>query len=238
MRTLLAAVVLLMTLLAACSGSAAPGAGQATNAPTTGPDATGAPGSVPAATDGASAASTTVIPPECAKGLGEYLVAIEPLVSKFDPAKDTLGDLYDADDAAAGKADELLTANDSKAPYSCSEVGLEWAYFDLNTPWDAVLAVAADTAPGTVGYLNGLRATAALDAAKLADYGIDGCDAAVTTIKKAVKGQSVSGVDKLDFKDAVELLGRYKAYMSDVQDEVCPPDALGNKEFDFMAPGQ
>lgn len=239
MRRLLSTLVgLPLILLMGCSGSAAPGGGLVTSGPTSGSVPTDAPGSVPAATDGASAATTTVLPADCAKGLGEYLVAIEPLVSKFDPAKDTLGALYKADDAAADKAMELLTANDSRAPYSCSDVGLEWAYFDASSPWDAVLAVAAATAPGTVGYLNGLRATAALDAAKLADYGIDGCDAAVTTIKKAVKGESVSGIDKLDFKDAVELLGRYKAYMNDVQDDVCPPDALGNKEFDFMAPGQ
>ena len=124
---------------AACSGSAAPGGSQVTNAPTKGADATEAAGSVPAASDEPSGATTTVLPAECAEGLGKYLVAIEPLVAKFDPAKDTLGALYKAEDAAGDKAYELLQANNSTAPYSCSEVGLEWAYFDAHTPWDAVL---------------------------------------------------------------------------------------------------
>lgn len=242
MRRLLPPLVVpLMVVLVGCSSSAAPGGGQATTAPTAGPDATNGPESVAPATDDASAATTTALPADCAKGLGEYLVAIEPLVAKFDPAKDTLGDLYKVDDAAGDKAMELLTANDSRAPYSCSEVGLEWAYFDANTPWDAVLAVANDAAPGTVGYLNGLRANAALDEAKLADYGIDGCDGAVSSIKKDVKALSkkkLSGVDEMDFQAGVELLGRYKAYMHDVQDEKCPRDALGNDEFGFMSPGR
>lgn len=241
MRRLLPPLVaMLMILLAACSGSAAPGGSQATNAPTKGSDATGAARSAPAATDEPSGAATTVLPADCAEGLGKYLVAIEPLVAKFDPAKDTLGALYKAEDVAGDKAYELLQANDSTAPYSCSEVGLEWAYFDSRTPWDAVLGVAGDAAPGTVGYLNGLRATAALDGAKLAEYGIDGCDAAVSSIKKDVKARSkkVSGIDEMAFQDGVELLGRYKAYMHDVQDEECPRDALGNDEFDFMGPRQ
>ena len=135
---------MVLFLLAGCSGGAAPGGGQATTGPTTGADATQPPGSAVApGTDEASAASAVALPADCAEGLGKYLVAIEPLVSKFDPAKDTLGDLYKADDKAGDKAYELLQANDSRAPYSCSEVGLEWAYFDASTPWDAVLAVAA-----------------------------------------------------------------------------------------------
>ena len=60
------------------------------------------------------------------------------------------------------------------------------------------------------------------------------------SIKKDVKARSkkVSGIDEMAFQDGVELLGRYKAYMHDVQDEECPRDALGNDEFDFMGPRQ
>jgi hypothetical protein len=233
-------VILPMVLLVACGGGAVPGGGQATNAPTAAAGATEAPEEVPQATDEPSGAATTVIPADCAKGLGDYLVAIEPSVAKFDPAKDTLAGLYKAKDAAHDKGMELLDANDNRATYSCSEVGLEFAYFDSSTPWDAVLVIAAASAPGTVAYLKGLRDNAALDEAKLADYGIDGCDAAVSSIKKDVKAQSkkVSGVDKLDFEDGIELYGRYKAYMHDVQDEKCPRDELGNDEFMFMSGGR
>ena len=239
-RLLPLGMVLLLGSVAGCSGGAAPGGGQATTGPTTVAGATNGPESAAPPMDEGSAATTTALPADCAKGLGEYLVAIEPLVAKFDPAKDTLAALYKAKDAAHEKGMELLDANDSRAPYSCSDVGLEWAYFDSRTPWDAVLAVANDAAPGTVGYLTGLRSNAALDEAKLADYGIDGCDAAVSSIKKDVKAGSknASGVDKLDFQKAIELLGHYKAYMHDVQDEVCPRDQLGNKEWDFMGSGR
>ena len=108
-------------------------------------------------------------------------------MAKFDPAKDTLGALYKAEDAAGDKAHELLQANNSTAPYSCSEVGLEWAYFDAHTPWDAVLVVASGAAPGTVGYLHALRDHAALDEAVLADYGIDGCDGASPASRRTSK---------------------------------------------------
>ena len=37
-------------------------------------------------------------------------------------------------------------------------------------------------------------------------------------------------------EDGLDLVGRYNAYMHEVQDEVCPRDQLGNDEFDFMAP--
>ena len=233
--------VLPMVLLVGCGGGAVSGGAQPTNAPTTGGGATEGPESTVASeTVEPSTASTTTLPAACAKGLGEYLVAIEPVVSTFNPAKDTLGDLYSADERAGEKAYDLLSANNGQAPYSCSEVGLEWAYFDPRTPWEAVLAVAGDTAPGTVEYLKALRTSKALDEAKLADYGIDGCDAAVSSIKKTVKGapKDVAAVDEMDFAEGIDLVGRYNAYMHEVQDEVCPRDQLGNKEFEFMGPAQ
>jgi len=241
-RYLPLALILLMAPVAGCSSAATPSGGQATSGPSAAVGASEepqAPQSAPPASDEPSAATSTVLPADCAEGLGKYLAAIEPLVTKFDPAKDTLGDLYKADDRAGDKAYELLVANDSRAPYSCSEVGLEWAYFDANTPWDAVLIVAADAAPGTVGYLNALRDHAALDVAKLSDYGIDGCDAAVSSIKKDVKAaKKLSGVDEMKLQAGLELLGHYKAYMHDVQNEVCPRDQLGNDEFGFMGSGR
>jgi hypothetical protein len=240
-RVLLAVVVTLAVV--ACSGGAAPGASTETLAASS-PGATAAPdtsASAPSdapASESPSQAATTVIPADCAEGFAAYLAAIEPLVATFDPAKDKLADLYAAQDAAREKSMELLDANDSRAPYSCEEVGLAWAYFDSNTPWDAVMVVAGEAAPGAVGYLTGLRTHAATDGATLADYGIDGCDAAVSGIKQAVRKAKVSGVDKLTFQQGVELVGRYKAYMHDVQDGVCPPDDLGNDEFGFMAPAR
>ena len=96
--------LLVILLLVGCSG----GSGSAsTGSPTTasnspsvsaGSAVSPAPGessaAPPDASPEASAASEAgALPADCAKGLGDYLVAIEPLVSKFDPAKATLGDL-------------------------------------------------------------------------------------------------------------------------------------------------
>ena len=188
MRKLL---TLLVILLVGCSGS--PGSTSTVGQPATsnapsaagGSAASGAPGgpSAPstqasAATSGAPPASTTTaLPADCATGLAAYLVAIEPIVSGFDPAKAKLGDLFTADDKVHEKSMELLDANDSRAPYSCSEVGLEWAYFNSRTPWDAVMAVAGESAPGTVAFLTAVQAISAHDVNTVSVYGIEGCDA-------------------------------------------------------------
>ncbi len=239
---------LLVILLVGCSGgpgSASTGASTASsNSPSApagsavSPAPAGSGAASPVASTEASAASNAgPLPADCAKGLADYLVAIEPLVSKFDPAKATFGDLVTAKDAVQTKSVELLMANDATAPYSCSEVGLEWAYFDSRSPWDAVLVVAGDAAPGTVGYLTAQREMSAMDVNPVTAYGVEGCDAAVASIKKGVKAHSNKGkseVVDMGFKDAVELLGLYRAYMHDVQNEVCPRDVLGNDEFDFF----
>ncbi len=235
---------LLMILLVGCSGAA--GSATPTGEQTAGSSPPSeAPGGSPAPSVEASAASeppaasaATGLPAACAEGFAKYLVAIEPLVSAFDPASGSLADLFSAEEAARSKSMELLTANDSRAPYSCSEVGLEWAYFDSDTPWDAVLAIAADTAPGTVAYLSGLQATSAFDVNTLSVYGIEGCDDAVASIKESVAaemGDGLTRVDEMPFGDAIALVGLYRAYMREVQNEVCPRDELGNDEFGFMA---
>lgn len=142
-----------------------------------------------------------------------------------------------ADQAVGEKSVELLMANNATAPYGCSEAGLGWAYFDSNTPWEAVLAVAADAAPGTVAYLTAVRDMSAIDVAKVSDYGVEGCDAAVAKIKERVAAESsggAAGAEEMGLKDGLALLGLYRAYMRDVQTDACPRDALGNDEFDFF----
>ena len=165
-------LVALAFVLAGCSGgpgaapSGQPSTGSATPAPSVeggtsaapSAEATTAPSEAPSSAAGA-------LPADCAAGFAEYLVAIEPIVASFDPASATLGDLSTADQAVGDKSYELLQANDSTAPYSCPEAGLQWSYFDSNTAWDAALAVAAEAAPGTVAYLTALRTWTGLDVA-------------------------------------------------------------------------
>jgi hypothetical protein len=241
MRKFLPILVILVVGCGGAAGSAPAGTSSTTSsAPApAGSTAPGAPSSEASAapSEGPAASTTAALPADCAQGLGDYLVTIEPLVKGFDPAKATLADLLDADEAVQEKSVELLMANDARAPYSCSEVGLEWAYFDSRTPWDAVLAVAGDAAPGTVPYLTATRTMSAMDVDPVSAYGIEGCDAAVASIKKQVASLTKSGTSKvveMGFDDAVKLLGLYKAYMRDVGNEVCPRDALGNDEFGFM----
>jgi hypothetical protein len=230
--------LLLVLLMVGCSqapGGATTGAAPGSSAPGSGGGPTEAPSSPASAPP--SASTTVVLPADCAAGLAAYLVAIEPIVASFDPATGTLGDLSTVDRATNDKSYELLQANGGRAPYSCSEVGLQWSYFDANSPWDAVLAVAAASAPRTVAYLNGLRATTALDEAELSDYAIAGCDDAVAAIKERVAAQMSAGTDDVEampFDTGLELLGLYKAYIRQVQLEACPRDALGNDEFGFI----
>jgi hypothetical protein len=232
MRKLLA---ILVVLLMGCSGGpgSTPGGGQ-TTAATPQPPASDAPTS---STPAESESAAGVIPADCAKGLTDYLVAIEPIVSGFDPAAAKLGDVPALDENVRVKDMELLDANDGRATYSCSEVGLEWAYFDSKTPWEAVLAIAGDAAPGTVAYLTAMRAMSNMDVAEIADYGVEGCPAAVDAIKKGVAAQTKAGkdgVEEMGLEDGMALLGLYRAYMHDVGEEICPRDELGNDEFGFF----
>ena len=245
MRRLLSVLVIVLVLVG-CSGSPGtaptdgPAAGSsAPSAPSgsSAPGETAAPPSPASAAPSAAAGNTSVLPGACADGLAKYLTEIESIVSSFDPATATLGDLSTADQAVQEKSYELLSANDSRAPYSCSEVGLEWAYFDSNTPWDAVMAVASKAAPGTVAYLTAVRDMAAIDVAKVTDYGVEGCDAAVASIKKRIAAElsgGAEGGEEMGLKEGLALLGLYKAYMADVRNEVCPRDELGNDEFGFF----
>jgi hypothetical protein len=243
MRRLLPLVAILAVGCASAPGSApsaapasAPGGAAAsqpaaaTNAPSVAP-ASGEASTVPSTVPAAAA-----LPAECAEGFTAYLKAIEPIVSKFDAASAKLGDVETLDEAVRSKSMELLTANNSRAPYSCPDVGLEWAYFDASSPWDAVLATANTAAPGTVAYLTARKGMSSIDVAKVADYGVSGCDAAVAKIQADVKSQSkkLDGARDMPLDDGLALLGLYKAYLHDVQNGVCPRDQLGNDEFDFF----
>jgi hypothetical protein len=233
---------LLVILLAGCTGQASPPAdGQVSPSaggepsPASSGAASAEPSSAPAGSPAPSAAGG--LPADCAEGFAAYLVAIEPIVSGFDPATATLGDLDTMDQAVQEKDYELLDANDSRATYDCSAIGLEWAYFDASSPWETVLPFAEDEAPGTVAYLTALRDWKALDEATLDDYDIPHCDAAVNSIQERVAGQTttgVFGVEEMPLADGLQLLGLYKAYLEEVRNEVCPRDQLGNDEFDFF----
>jgi hypothetical protein len=250
MRTLLS-VLLIALALAACSGSpgatTAPGTSTGTSSSAAPPTsaASAAPGESAAPSTGAggssaapsqAAGSGTVLSGACQSGFSKYLSQIEPIVKDFDPATATLGDLSTVKQAVQEKSVELLMANNATAPYSCSDEGLEWAYFDSSSPWDGVLAVAADKAPGTVAYLTAIRDMAAIDVAKVADYGVEGCDAAVAKIKEQVKAAAKGDAhaEAMTLKDGLSLLGLYRAYLADVRNGVCPADVLGNDEFDFF----
>ena len=217
------------------------GCGSATTAPTlpvqattagqaTGTSTTPGPG-LPTAAAGA------VIPAACAAGFTDYLKLIEPIVAGFDPARSTFGDFYTVDNAASDKGTDVMLANGAKATYSCPEVGLEYNSFGINSPWAAILEIAHAQASGTVAYLEMERKVVALDNAKLSDYGSTGCDDAVARIRQAVADQSGAGKDTvadMGVDAGLALFGLYTAYLSQVQDGVCPPDVLGNDEFDFM----
>lgn len=179
------------------------------------------------------------IPAGCAEGFTEYLLEIEPIVAGFDPAPALLVDFLKLDEAVGDKSIELLAANDYNAPYSCSGVGLEWAYFDTGTPWEGVLEIAQNEAPGTVAYLGVVRREAAINDARLSDYGVEGCDVAVERIRQTVAEQTAAGVENvanMGIDAGLEALGVYNAYMYEVQHEACPRDELGNDEFGFMYP--
>ena len=235
-RLLLLVVVVLM----GCSGpgtaaTAEPGNGS--TAPTVRPPEPAIPSSAASPASSESSGGAAVLPGACESGFAKYLHDIESIVSSFDPATATLGDLSSVEQAVQEKSVELLMANNATAPYSCSEAGLEWAYFDSNTPWEAVQAVAAREAPGTVAYLAAIRDMSAIDVAKVTDYGVEGCDAAVASIKERVAAElsgGSAGAEEMGLKDGLALLGLYKAYLRDVQDGACPADALGNDEFGFF----
>jgi hypothetical protein len=230
---------LALVLLAACGGGApsvttAPGTSTNPGA-TAGPAFTGSSG-----TPGpiqATPATGGVIPAACAAGFIEYLTAIEPLVADLNPETATLGEFGAADRAAREKGFELLSANESRATYSCSEVGLEFNYFDARSPWAAIHEIADAQAPGTAAYLQVKEQLSDIETKTLADYGSPSCDEVVAQIKEAVAQELAAGsktTNDLGIDKGLALLGLYKAYIADVRAETCPRDALGNDEFSFM----
>ena len=55
--------------------------------------------------------------------------------------------------------------------------------------------------------------------------------------QQAVAAQTAAGTEDLaamPIAEGVELLGLYSGYMSQVQQEACPRDELGNAEFGFI----
>ena len=101
MRRLLSVLVVAL-VLAGCSGSpgaaptGGPAAGSSAPSASSGPSApaeTGAPSSPASAAPSEAAGNGATLPAACAAGFATYLTQIEPIVSAFDPAKATLGDL-------------------------------------------------------------------------------------------------------------------------------------------------
>jgi hypothetical protein len=227
---------LVVALLAGCGGATTP---PALPAESTAPSQTAAAGD-PATTTapGATrAASDVVIPADCAAGFTDYLKQIEPVVAGFDPATAAFGEFYAADDAAGEVGIQLMIANDSRATYSCSEVGLAFAYFDTRSPWAAIHEIAGAQAPGTVAYLQVKEDVVAIDIAEMSDFEVSTCDEAVARITDAVAERAAAGmasIDDLSVDEGVRLLGLYNAYLAEVRAGNCPSDALANDAFGFM----
>ena len=201
-------------------------------APTSQPSGASSPASS-TGSGGSPAAGAAGLPAACASGVTALLSAIEPVVSTFDPVKASMGDLATMEDAAQSKSLGL------SIPYDCTTAGLAWVSLGAKTPWDAVLAAAGSTAPGTVAFLTAVRDHRANKVAKVADFGVAGCDAAIAAIKKGVKGHASGGskdIKDMSLGDGLKLLGLYVAYMHDVQNGACPPDKLGNDEYEFFGP--
>ena len=59
----------------------------------------------------------------------------------------------------------------------------------------------------------------------------------MAAIKERVAAATAGGTEEvaeMGLDDGLALLGLYRAYLHDVQNEVCPRDELGNDEFDFF----
>ena len=177
------------------------------------------------------------IPERCQEGFASYLTTIEPLVAAYDPASASLSEWSAFREAVREKSVELLMANNATAPYSCSEINLEWAYFDMKSPWDAILPFAEERAPGTVAYLETVRDYTSSYGAQLEDYVTGGCDAAAEAVRQAVADEIAAGhqqVAEMPVPEGLEMLNLYNSYMSKIQQEECPRDQLGNTEYMFI----
>ncbi len=193
----------------------------------------GSSAATPAAQQGASGG----IPERCQEGFASYLTTIEPLVAAYDPASASLNEWSAFRETVRAKSVELLMANNARAPYSCSEINLEWAYFDMKSPWDAILPFAEERAPGTVAYLETVRDYTSSYGAQLEDYVTGGCDAAAEAVRQAIAAEIAAGrqqVADMPVPEGLEMLNLYNAYMSKIQQEECPRDQLGNTEYMFI----
>jgi hypothetical protein len=239
-RSLVVPVLVVVAAIAAGCSPAGPTGAPSTSSgpgPTTGASASPAPGlaSEPAATEGPGGGGA--IPASCLDGFTAFLKLIEPVTAEYDPGTATLADYSDIDHAVSAKGIEAMDANGGRATYSCPEVGLEFAYFDSSSPWEAILELATVEAPGTFGYLATKHQESLLEVAELSDFSVATCDEAVSRIKDAVSGQMGAGTESvadMAISPGFEILGLYEAYLADVRDGDCPADQLGNDEFEFF----
>jgi hypothetical protein len=230
-RRLASVAVGFVFLVAGCGAGAGPTPVPVSNAPSPGATA-GAVASQPAATQGGS--TVAALPEPCATGFIAFLKLIEPDAARLN-ASSTLKDFRAIDEAVKEKGVQAMS--NPATMYDCSSVGLQFAYFDSSSPWEAVLAVASKEAPGTAGYLSALRERRASDVRKMADYGASSCDDAVAKIKQRVKAAKAAGaadVGAMPVFDGIAVLGLYDTYLHEVQNDACPKDQLGNDEFDFF----
>jgi hypothetical protein len=232
----------LALVLAACGST--PGATDQSG-PSLAPEATAGVGggatAGPAATEGPvpteAGGGTGSIPADCAAGFIEYLKAIGPVVAGFDPAEGTMAELSELDQAVSLAGFELMDANGGSATYSCSDVGLEFNYFDASSPWAAIHEIVSTAAPGAGGYLQATEQIAMLDDDVLADHGMASCEDAAAKIKADVADAMAAGaatMDGMTVEDAAPLLGLYNAYNTEVREGRCT-NSLGNDEFGFMS---
>ena len=144
MRTIHGPLVGLVILIAACSGGTTGASPSAVGRPASAPATAESPASAPPTTAASAAPSSPAsgavdLPPECVESIKAYLIAVEPIVK--DVQWTTM--IGTPPEVEAQLAEAAATVDQD----ACPELSAVEAH-------DAWIAIAFDTAPGTLDYID------------------------------------------------------------------------------------
>ncbi len=139
------------------------------------------------------------MPSECVALMSEFLILIEPTVSVIDWTSATMGDFQDLAD---GLQPEFTRLDERESAAGCDQ----YDFADDDASSAAILEVAAEDAPGTVGWLTAIDQLVPTDSTS--GDGPADCDGAIAYIQALIDQQlTMMDVRLSDYSTVMQTIG-------------------------------